>query len=171
MDVDYDEIIRILELFQASDFAYLSIKIGNVTVTAAQKGIDAASFENSQSSTVTKAADPASGEAITATDLMADPPGGAEVSVSVPDSTSIDGATVDAPMVGTFYAAPSPEAPPYVTVGQAVKPGETLALIEAMKMFTAVEAPFAGTVVEVVAENGSFVEFGQPLFLLHQTST
>ena len=67
-------------------------------------------------------------------------------------------------MVGTFYRAPDPTAPPFVEVGSAVEPETTMALVEAMKVFTGVLAGVRGTVVAVLAENAQFVEYGQPLF-------
>ena len=70
------------------------------------------------------------------------------------------------PLVGTCYLAPSPEAEPYVQVGQEVKKGQTLCLIEAMKVMSEIPAPKDGTVLEVLAENGALVGFDQPLFRL-----
>ncbi|MNV66482.1 Biotin carboxyl carrier protein of acetyl-CoA carboxylase [compost metagenome] len=69
-------------------------------------------------------------------------------------------------MVGTFYSSSSPDKPAFVTVGQTVKAGETLAIIEAMKMFNPIEAEVSGTVVAILGENGSPVEFDQPLFVI-----
>ena len=77
-----------------------------------------------------------------------------------------EGHVVRAPMVGTFYASPSPDKPAFVTVGQAVKAGDTLGIIEAMKMFNPIEADVAGTVVKVLVESGQPIEFDQPLFVI-----
>ena len=77
-----------------------------------------------------------------------------------------DGHVVRAPMVGTFYASPAPDKPAFVTVGQAVKAGETLGIIEAMKMFNPIEADVAGTVLAIQCESGQPVEFDQPLFVI-----
>jgi acetyl-CoA carboxylase biotin carboxyl carrier protein len=77
-----------------------------------------------------------------------------------------DGDVVRAPMVGTFYASPAPDKPPFVTVGQAVKAGDTLGIIEAMKMFNPIEAEVSGTVLKILAESGQPVEFDQPLFVV-----
>ena len=67
-------------------------------------------------------------------------------------------------MVGTFYAAPAPDAPPYVKVGQKVAVGDTLCIIEAMKLMNELEAEVAGTVTEIVVQNADPVEYGQVLF-------
>ncbi len=78
-----------------------------------------------------------------------------------------DGAVeVLAPMVGTFYRAPSPADPPFVEVGATVKAGQALCLIEVMKLFTTIEAPIAGKVVEIAPENGTLVEYRQRLFAI-----
>ena len=77
-----------------------------------------------------------------------------------------EGHVVRAPMVGTFYASPAPDKPAFVTVGQAVKAGDTLGIIEAMKMFNPIEADVSGTVLKVLVETGQPVEFDQPLFVI-----
>ncbi len=76
------------------------------------------------------------------------------------------GHVVRAPMVGTFYASPSPDKPSFVGIGQAVKAGETLGIIEAMKMFNPIEADVSGTVIAIQCESGQPVEFDQPLFVI-----
>ena len=74
------------------------------------------------------------------------------------------GEFITSPFVGTFYRAPSPDAPSFVEVGSLVKPGQTLCIVEAMKLMNEIEAEFGGTVTEVLVENGKSVEFGQRLF-------
>jgi acetyl-CoA carboxylase biotin carboxyl carrier protein len=74
--------------------------------------------------------------------------------------------TVEAPMVGTFYRAPSPEADPYVREGDAIKESQVLCIIEAMKLMNEIESKVAGRVIRILAENGQPVEYGQPLFLV-----
>jgi len=76
------------------------------------------------------------------------------------------GHTVKSPMVGTFYRAPSPGAPSFVEVGQSVTKGQTLCIIEAMKLLNEIESDATGTVKAILVENGQPVEYGQPLFLL-----
>ena len=77
-----------------------------------------------------------------------------------------EGHTVNSPMVGTFYEAPSPGAKPFVEIGQQVNLGDTLCIIEAMKMMNQIEADKAGTVRQILIENGQPVEFDQDLFIL-----
>ena len=76
------------------------------------------------------------------------------------------GHTVKSPMVGTFYRSASPGAKAFVEVGQAVKQGETICIIEAMKILNEIEADKAGTVTQILCENGQAVEYGQPLFII-----
>ncbi|MCE1243758.1 acetyl-CoA carboxylase biotin carboxyl carrier protein [Oryzomicrobium sp.] len=77
-----------------------------------------------------------------------------------------EGTVVKSPMVGTFYRSPSPGASAFVEVGQAVKAGETLCIIEAMKLLNEIEAEVSGTVKAILIENGQPVEFGEPLFVI-----
>jgi acetyl-CoA carboxylase biotin carboxyl carrier protein len=74
--------------------------------------------------------------------------------------------TVNSPMVGTFYRSSSPGASPFVEVGQAVKAGETLCIIEAMKLLNEIESDVTGVVKEILVDNGQPVEYGQPLFVV-----
>ena len=77
-----------------------------------------------------------------------------------------EGHVVTSPMVGTFYAAPAPGASPFVQIGDRIKAGDTLCIIEAMKMMNQIEADKAGKIVSVLVKNGDPVEFGQPLFVI-----
>lgn len=77
-----------------------------------------------------------------------------------------EGEVVRSPMVGTFYSSPSPEAEAFVKVGSSVSAGDTLCLIEAMKMFNQIEAEFSGQIVAVLVEDGQPVEFDEPLFVI-----
>ncbi len=77
--------------------------------------------------------------------------------------------TVKSPIVGTFYAAPSPDAQPFVKLGDTVKPGQVLCIIEAMKLMNEIEADVGGEVMRIFAENGQPVEYGEPLFAIRPT--
>ena len=85
---------------------------------------------------------------------------------STPVVQKIEGHQICSPMVGTLYTASSPETPSFVQMGQSVKVGDTLCIIEAMKMFNEIEADKSGTICAILVENGSPVEFGQPLFII-----
>ena len=79
---------------------------------------------------------------------------------------SATGVQVKTPFVGTFYRSPSPESDPFVTKGQVVRKGQTLCIVEAMKLMNEIEADASGTVTDILVENGDVVEFGQPLFVI-----
>lgn len=81
-------------------------------------------------------------------------------------ATQTSGHIVKAPMVGTFYRAPSPNDKPFVDVGQSVRVGDTLCIVEAMKMLNQIESEVSGTITEILVENGQPVEFEQPLFVI-----
>jgi acetyl-CoA carboxylase biotin carboxyl carrier protein len=93
-------------------------------------------------------------------------PAGAEAAEAGPEEEIPEGEVVRAPMVGTYYGAPSPDAEQFVSLGQKVSEGETICIIEAMKMFNQIEAESSGTVVAILVENGQPVEFDQPLFVI-----
>jgi len=80
--------------------------------------------------------------------------------------TQLNGKIVKSPLVGTFYVAPSEDAEPYVRVGDTVKKGQTLAIVEAMKLMNEIESDYDGVVTEVLVQNGEPVEYGQPLFCI-----
>lgn len=80
------------------------------------------------------------------------------------DNSEPEGMIVKSPLVGTFYAAPAEDADPFVSVGDQVKKGQTLAIVEAMKLMDEIESDFDGKVAEIYVENGQAVEYGQPLF-------
>ena len=85
---------------------------------------------------------------------------------AAPASSSPSGTQVTSPMVGTFYRAPSPGADPFVEVGTQVKKGDTLCIIEAMKLMNEIESDRAGVIKAILVENGEPVEFGEPLFVI-----
>ena len=91
---------------------------------------------------------------------------GGVVSVSAAAPAGQEGHVVKAPMVGTFYRSASPDAKPFVEVGQAVKEGDTICIIEAMKLMNEIEADAGGVVKAILVENGQPVEYGQALFIL-----
>lgn len=90
---------------------------------------------------------------------------------AAPSEPEDDGYVVTAPMVGTFYSASSPGSPPFVQVGDRVKQGDVLCIVEAMKMMNQIEAEVSGTVKAVKVQNGEPVEYGQVLFVIDQESS
>jgi acetyl-CoA carboxylase biotin carboxyl carrier protein len=85
---------------------------------------------------------------------------------AVPAPPEVEGHTVKSPMVGTFYRSATPGTKPFVEIGQTVKTGETICIIEAMKLLNEIEADRDGSIKEILVENGEPVEYGQPLFVI-----
>lgn len=90
----------------------------------------------------------------------------AEVAAPAPEASKPSGTEVRAPIVGTFYAAPNPDSDAYVKVGQRVNAGDTLCIIEAMKLMNEIESEVSGTVTAILVDNATPVEFDQPLFVI-----
>jgi acetyl-CoA carboxylase biotin carboxyl carrier protein len=101
--------------------------------------------------------------------VYAPPPAPVESAAAIvapPEAPVVQGHQVKAPMVGTFYRAPNPNSSPFVELGQSVKEGEPLCIIEAMKLLNEIEADKSGVIKEILVENGEPVEYGQPLFVI-----
>lgn len=90
----------------------------------------------------------------------------ASTSVSENSSDKPEGKCIKSPLVGTFYAAPAEGEAPFVSVGDTVTKGQTLAIVEAMKLMNEIESEYEGTITEILVENGQAVEYGQPLFYI-----
>ncbi|GAB2497321.1 acetyl-CoA carboxylase biotin carboxyl carrier protein [Pseudoxanthomonas sangjuensis] len=156
--MDLRKIKKLIDLLEESNLAEIEIKEGEESVRLARvpKGGVAVAAPQYAAPAAPAAPMPMNSPVEAAT-------GGS----AKPGNALPDGHVVRAPMVGTFYASSSPDKPPFVSVGQAVKAGDTLAIIEAMKMFNPIEADVSGTVVAILGENGHPVEFDQPLFVIN----
>ena len=110
--------------------------------------------------------EPAAPAASSAGSVVAAPAAASPAVSAVPAASEAHLLTIEAPMVGTFYRAPSPDAQPFVRDGDRVKKGQVVCIIEAMKLMNEIESKVAGRVVKVLVENTQPVEYGQPLFLL-----
>ena len=158
--MDIRKIKKLIELLEESSLSEIEIVEGEESVRLARGGpLGAASMHPGIPSQVHAAAWTAPGAPAAA------PSAGGEA-VAGADESIPEGELVRAPMVGTYYAAPSPEAEPFVSLGQRITEGETMCIIEAMKMFNQIEAETSGTVVAILVENGQPVEFDQPLFVV-----
>jgi acetyl-CoA carboxylase biotin carboxyl carrier protein len=158
--MDLRKIKKLIDLLEESNLAEIEIKEGEESVRLARVprgGIMA-------SAPMQYAAPPAHAAPPVAMPMQS--PTEAATGGQAKPSDLPDGDVVRAPMVGTFYASPAPDKPPFVTVGQAVKAGDTLGIIEAMKMFNPIEAEVSGTVLKILTESGQPVEFDQPLFVI-----
>ena len=158
--MDLRKVKKLIELLEESNLSELEIKEGEEVVRLSRfPTAGAIAPQMIAAPAPVMATSVAAAPAPTAT--PAPPAAGAPTEPGLPAGT-----VVRSPMVGTFYAASSPGAEPFVKVGQQVKVGDPLGVIEAMKMFNQIEAEVAGTVVAIVAENGQAVEFDEPLFVI-----
>jgi acetyl-CoA carboxylase biotin carboxyl carrier protein len=152
--MDLRKIKKLIDLLEESNLAELEIREGEETVRLSRipKG----------TVTTLPAAAPAHPARVESTPA----PISATTAAPSGENALPEGHVVTAPMVGTFYASSSPENPPFVKVGQQVKVGDTLGVIEAMKMFNQIEADVSGTVLAVLVGNGQPVEFDEPMFVI-----
>ena len=153
--MDIRKVKKLIELLEESGIAEIEIKEGEEAVRISRYA--AAAPPVVAAPAVAAAPAPASAVEAPPSAAAGDGDGGAELP---------PGHVVTSPMVGTFYAAPSPEAKPFTAVGAQVAAGDTLCIVEAMKMMNQIPADKAGVVRAVLVENAQPVEFGQPLFVI-----
>lgn len=153
--MDLRKLKTLIDLVSESGVAELEIREGEDHVRIVNRA-DAAKAAPATTTVAVPAAAPASIPA----------PAAAPAPSTTPAAPEAPRETINSPMVGTFYRSPSPGAKSFVEVGQHVKAGDTVCIIEAMKLMNEIEAEADGVILEVLVENGSPVEFGQPLFVL-----
>ena len=150
--MDIRKVKKLIELLEESGIAEIEIHEGEESVRI------------SRNSTAPVAAAPA---AIAAAPVAAAPVAAvAPVAAAAPAEEQIDGHVLNSPMVGSFYRSPSPGAASFVDIGSKVNVGDTLCIIEAMKLLNQIEADKAGTIKAILVENGQPVEYNQPLFVI-----
>lgn len=146
--MDIRKVKKLMELLEESGMSEIEIKEGEESVKISRYGNSPApshSFVQQQA--------PASIPPVAAVPIIADEP-------------ATTGQSLTSPMVGTYYSAPSPTAKPFVTVGQQIKQGDTIGIVEAMKIMNQIEAEQSGTVLQVLVKDGEAVEFGQSLIIV-----
>lgn len=149
--MDLDKISKLVDIMEASSLTELSLEEGELKVCLKRQG-------------QTIVADTPAFPALAAVQPQ---PAPMQPSIETPNTApAASGHSVKSPMVGTFYRAPSPNSQPFVEIGQSVKPGDTICIIEAMKMMNQIEADKAGKVEAILVEDGQAVEFDQPLFTI-----
>ena len=152
--MDLRKLKKLIDLVQESGIAELEITEGEEKVKIVKGGAVSVSQAPISAPQAAISAPPPMANAATATAAAAPPEPGQE------------GHVVKAPMVGTFYRSPSPDAKAFIEVGQPIKEGQTICIIEAMKLMNEIEADASGVVKAILVENGQPVEYGQPLFIL-----
>lgn len=150
--MDIRKVKKLMELLEESGMAEIEIKEGEESVKISRYGASPAPSLMPAQSLVPQ--QPVSTPAPVATSPIA------------PAENQTSDQSIVSPMVGTFYSAPSPTAKPFVTIGQKINQGDTVGIIEAMKIMNQIEADQSGTVTEILIKDGEAVEFGQPLIVI-----
>jgi len=153
--MDIRKVKKLIELLEESGIAELEIKEGEESVRISRYGSNAMATMPAPMMAPPYALPPT---IETAAPAAAEPAAAPEEEIS--------GHVVKSPMVGTFYRAPSPSAPSFIEVGQRINEGETICIVEAMKLLNQIEADKSGIVKKILIENGQPVEYGQPLFII-----
>ena len=148
--MDIRKVKKLMELLEQSGMAEIEIKEGEESVKISR-------FGNAHLITPTVSQQPAA---------MVTPSQVESTTTAANKGAEASGNLISSPMVGTYYSAPSPSAKPFVTVGQHVNKGDTIGIIEAMKIMNQIEADHSGTVVEILVKDGEAVEFGQALIVI-----
>ena len=152
--MDLRKLKKLIDLVQESGIAELEITEGEEKVKIVKGGV------------VSVSPGPVPAPATAPVAAVPRPAAPAAAAAAPEAAPAIEGHVVKAPMVGTFYRSPSPDAKAFVEVGQSVKEGDTICIIEAMKLMNEIEADAGGVVKPILVENGQPVEYGQPLFIL-----
>ncbi len=151
--MDIRKVKKLIELLESSGVAEIEIKEGEESVRIS-RAMAAAQF-------------PAGNAGLAFAQPAAPPAAASDLATpSLPQAPQIDGHVIESPMVGTFYEAPTPGSKAFVSPGDKVAVGDTLCIIEAMKILNQIESDVAGVVRACLVENGQAVEFGEPLFVI-----
>ena len=154
MRLDYDQISEILKIIDSSSCEEFMLEIGDIKLVLRRRSGNGS------------APPPFTEAPVHASPAAAPPSAAAPQLRPEPPQIHKEVDVVRAPMVGTFFRSPSPGAPPFVEVGSRVKKGDTLCIVEVMKLFTTIAAERDGTIAEICAENAALVEYGQMLFVM-----
>ena len=167
MSITADEISRILALLEKSSFDEIRIDEGELHIALSRNGAVLTEAAPTRPAPVAPpaaaASAPSSAATVSPEPAAVKPPTSAPTREEQSDAGLIE---IRAPIVGIFYSAPEPGAEPFVSVGQVIDAETTVGIIEVMKVFNTVPAGVSGTVARLLVENGDFVEFGQPIFLV-----
>ena len=164
MDLTYDDVRELLRVFADSELRHLEVVIGDTRLVADKDAAPQPSAAAVPRSDAAVTVDKPNDAAVDATPAQAGP---ASVTAPPNDGAAGDGlVAITAPVVGTFYRAPEPGAPPFVSIGDRIDTETTVGLIEVMKVFNSVLAQLEGEVAAVVVDDGQLVEYGQELILV-----
>ena len=154
--MELDKIIELIHTVSESNLTQFTMEEGNLKI----------SMKTDKQTKVVAAPQAVAAVPAAAVVETIQPAAPSQDSAQQPQEETLDGNVVKSPLVGTFYNAPSPDAEPYVKVGDIVKKGQVLAIVEAMKLMNEIESEFDGTVEKILVSNEEVVEYGQPLFVI-----
>lgn len=150
--MEFEQLIQLIQTVSDSTLTGFKYEQSGIKISMQKEKVQIAAAGAVVTAPVTEFAAPAAA------------PEASAASAETKEAPAVEGKLIKSPLVGTFYAAPSEDAEPFVTEGAAVKKGQTIAIVEAMKLMNEIESEFDGTVAEILVENGEAVEYGQPLF-------
>ncbi|HTN16598.1 MAG TPA: acetyl-CoA carboxylase biotin carboxyl carrier protein [Chitinophagaceae bacterium] len=158
--MEYKQIQELVKMINKSNISELSIKDGEFEITIKQ--------ESGLTGTPVMYAQPAMAAPQAAPVMQAPAPATASAPAATPAPAANNDKlhTIKSPMIGTFYRSPSPDKPPFVNVGDEIKPGMPLCIVEAMKLFNEIESEVSGKVVKVLIDEASPIEYDQPMFIV-----
>lgn len=163
MKIDLDQIRELLTVVSSTDVTELTIEFGDQRITV-KKAPPVMGQDSAPKPIMVKTETASAAPAVVQKPPTVTPEVRAEAPASVEEKNGY--VEITSPMVGTFYRAPSPESPSFVQIGDRVNIGQTVCIIEAMKLMNDMPSEVSGKIVKVLAENGTTVEYGQPLFLV-----
>lgn len=156
MQIDIKKIKRLIELLENSSISEIEMKEGEVSVRLSRQG-----------PAYTPVAQYIEKPEIRGFNETASLPANASTEAPPTEKTKVEtGHVIRSPMVGTFYSSASPDSKAFVTIGQSIKSGDVLCIVEAMKMFNEIESDRAGVIVDILVKNGEPIEYNQPLFVI-----
>lgn len=162
--MEYKQIQELVKMINKSSISELSIKDGDFEITIKQESAAPGATVYSAVPPVAVAAPMAMPMNAPVAAPAAAPAATNEVPAAAPSSDKLH--TIKSPMIGTFYRSPSPDKPTFVSVGDEIKPGQTICIIEAMKLFNEIESEVSGKVVKVLVDDSSPIEYDQPMFMI-----
>ncbi len=164
MELSFNELKDLVAALSQSDVAELTLKSEDFELTLRKQ--EAIAIAAAPAMAVAPAPQGVPGPATMPNSALMEEPVAPPVTAAVPPNKGSDLVEITSPMVGTFYRAPAPEEPPFVNVGDRITTGQTVCIIEAMKLMNELETEVAGEIVEILVENAEPVEFGQTLMLV-----
>lgn len=168
LNMNINEIMQLIDKVSASELNEFVLEEGNLKLTLkANRGMAVVEEPKALEAVMEqRKVEEKQPEVVEKTEIVGMPPAILKEENPVKQEKQVEGNVIKSPLVGTFYAAPAEDKPPFVSIGDQVKKGQVIGIVEAMKLMNEVESEFDGTVLDIVVNNGDMVEFGQPLVII-----